>query len=127
MRCGEARIKKFIVTAVIDGRSAGWPFGRLDVSKDLLRVRAWALPWVKKRQASANTIVRITCERSFFGLPVLRIEDTEGNFSKVRVDLPMTGNRILNELRDCGYSVDAFDRWLKLRAPWYKRGWSGPT
>jgi hypothetical protein len=30
----------------------------------------------------------------------------------------------MDELRGCGYPVDAVDRWLWLRVLWFRRGWS---
>jgi hypothetical protein len=115
--------KTFAVTAVIGRQTTSWPFGRLDVSHEFLRVRGFGR---KERHAPASTVTRITCERSFAGLPLMRIDDLAGHFHDTRVELATGSGRIVDELRACGYPVEAMDRWFRFRVPWYRRGWSPP-
>jgi hypothetical protein len=111
----------FAVTAVIGRRVTSWPFGRLDVSRECLRVRGFGS---KERHAPVTSVTRIICERSFFGLSSMWIDDLAGHFGDTRLDLATSSGRIMDELRDCGYLVEAVDRWLRWRVPWYRRGWS---
>lgn len=54
------------------------------------------------------------------------IDDLAGQFRDTRIELPAGSGRIMDELRACGYPVEAVDRRLRFRNPWYRHGWSRP-
>lgn len=118
---GEPGFRTFAVTAVIGRRISSWPFGRLEISREFLRARGFGR---RERQAPGSAVTRITCKRDFTGLSRLRIDDVDGHFDDTRLELPVGSRRIMDELRTCGYPVQAVDRWFRIRAPWSRRGWS---
>ena len=118
----EPGLRTFAVTAVIGRRIIGWPFGRLDISREFLRVRFGR----KERQAPFSSVTRITCKRTFAGRSLMRIDDLGGHFHDTRLELVFGSGRIMDELRACGYPVEAVHRRFRLRVPWRRRGWSPP-
>jgi hypothetical protein len=119
----EPRLSTFAVTAVIGRRITSWPFGRLDICREFVRVRGFGR---KERPVPRGAVIRITCERTLSGQPLMWIDDVAGNFHDTRLELATGSARIMDELRACGYPVEAVDRWLRLRVPWSRRGWSPP-
>jgi hypothetical protein len=98
--------KSFAVEAWAGHWAMGWPFGRLDIGPAGLRVRSWPpVPWFRPRQAAKETIQIISVGRSRFNGCLLKIEDSAGCFSNVRVRLAMRPQRIIDELQRCGYPV----------------------
>jgi hypothetical protein len=119
----EPGLRTFAVTAVIGRRVTSWPFGRLDVSREFLRVRGSG---GKERQAPCGSVIRITCKRSFAGRSLMRIDDVGGHFRDTRLELAVGSGRIMEEMRACGYPVEAVDRRFRLRVLRNRRGWSPP-
>lgn len=117
----EPELSTFAVTVVIGRRITGWPFGRLDISREFVRVRGFGR---KERHVPRDAVIRITCERTLTGRHLMWIEDVAGNFHDTRLELATGSGRIIDELRACGYPVEAVDR--RLRPPWSRRGWSPP-
>jgi hypothetical protein len=54
----------FAVTVVIGRRITSWPFSRLDVSREFLRVRGFGR---KERRAACGNVTLVTCKRTRAG------------------------------------------------------------
>jgi hypothetical protein len=119
----EPGIRTFAVTAVIGRRITGWPFGRLDVSREFLRVRGFGR---KERQAACGSVTLVTRKRTSAGRSLMRIDDLGGHFRGTRLELAVGSGRIMVGLRACGYPVEPAGRRFRLRVPWHRRGWSPP-
>jgi hypothetical protein len=112
----EPGIRTFAVTAVIGRLITSWPFGRLDISREFLRVRVR-----QERQAACRTVTLVTCKRARARRSLMRIDDLGGHFRDTRLELAMRSGRIMDELRVCGYPVEAVDRRFRFRVPWDRR------
>ncbi len=101
---GSASYRSFCVQVKVGFRIAGWPFGRLDIGDEELRVRTWLLPSVRRHSVRKEAVTKIySYQRA--GRHRLKFEDTGGAFAKVSVSL-LTGRRaIVEELRYRGYPV----------------------
>jgi hypothetical protein len=119
----EPGIGTFAVTVVSGLRITGWPFGRLDVSREFLRVRGFGR---KERRAACGNVTLVTCQRTRAVRSLLRIGDLGGRFRDTRLELAVGSGRIMDGLRACGYLAEAVDRRFGLRVPWRRRGWSPP-
>jgi len=115
----EPGLRTFAVTAVIGRRITGWPFGRLDVRGEFLRVRGFGR---KERQAACGSVSLVACKRTFAGRSLMRIDDLGGHFRDARLELAVGSGRVMVELRACGYPVEAAGRRFRLRVPWHRRG-----
>jgi len=108
------------------GATAGWPFGRMQVSASGIRLYAPLMPWVRTCDVARADVTRIVLTRSLPGVVSMRIEDSAGAASRVRVRFQLPVGKIMRELISLGYPVVAYDKWLSFRNPWQKKGWSAP-
>jgi hypothetical protein len=96
--------KTFIVGVYVGHRVAGWQFGRIDVSPEALSVRSWPYSRFKKRTIRREAVMAVSVKRRRT-VPSFRIEDSEGVFSGIAVEMPFGAQRVLAELERCGYSL----------------------
>jgi hypothetical protein len=96
--------RSFAVEAYAGRKIAGWPLGRFDVGTDGLRVRL-LFPWFVTRSAGKDTIAVVSVARTATGVWCVRFEDSDQRLADVRVHLPVRAQRIIDELRQCGYAV----------------------
>lgn len=85
-------------------RFVGWPFGRLDVADDALVMRFWPLPRSAPRSAPKRTIKEIHIRRRYFRV-LLTIDDSEGVFRDISLEVPYGIARLIRELNAQGYLV----------------------
>jgi hypothetical protein len=91
-----------------------------------IRLYARLIPWIRRSESARPDIKRVVLTRNLSGVVTMRIEDSAGLASRVRVLLQMPSGKIRRELIALGYPVVAYDRWLSFRNPWQKKGWSAP-
>lgn len=93
--------RSFRVGAYIGHRVRGWPFGRLYIGQDGIRVRAWPL----ERYAERELIDEVVIEKKRSVIYVLKVRDAGGIFTSTSVDITVGHNKILAQLRRRGYRV----------------------
>lgn len=96
--------RSFGVEAYAGRKIAGWPLGRLDIAPEGLRVRL-LFPWFMTRSAARDMITVVSVTRTVAGVCCVRFEDCGQCLADVHVHLPVRAQRIINELRRCGYVV----------------------
>ena len=96
--------RPFAAEAYAGRKIAGWPLGRFDVGADGLRVRL-LFPWFVTRSASKDAITSVSAARTVPGVWCLRFEDSGQLLADAHVHLPVRAQRIIDELRQCGYAV----------------------
>ena len=69
-----------------------------------MRVRL-LFPWFITRSAGKDTITAVSVARTITGVFCVRFEDSGRCLADVHVHLPARAQRIMNELRQCGYAV----------------------
>jgi hypothetical protein len=106
--------------------TAPFPFGRLQIAADGIRLYARLIPWIRRYEWARPDINRVVLTRTFGGAVTIRIEDSAGLASRVWAVFQLPSGKIRRELIAYGYPVVAYDRWLSFRNPWQKRGWSAP-
>ncbi len=95
----------------------GWPFARLDIGQEALRVRL-LFPWFTTRTAAIATVTAVTVKTAFDGTTWFAFEDSQKALSDVRIALPFRGDRVIAELRRNGYDVrDSRSAAALLRMP----------
>ena len=104
--------------------TAPFPFGRLQIAADGIRLYARFMPWIRRYEWAPPDIKRVVLTRTFGGAVTIRIEDSAGLASRVSALLQLPPGKIRAELIALGYPVVAYDRWLSFRNPWQKKGWS---
>ena len=94
----------FKVGARVGRRALGWPFGRLTIEGQDLRLVSWPVQWIGPIVVDHDSVRKITIlyKRR---VPVLYIEDEDGAFGRAVVELPARTDAIVNELRQFGYVV----------------------
>jgi hypothetical protein len=95
--------RSFAVEAHAGRKIAGWPLGRFDIGADRLRVRL-TFPWFLTRSADRDTITVVSVARTVTGTR-LRFEDSGQHLADVHIHLPVRAQRIIDQLRQCGYPV----------------------
>jgi hypothetical protein len=96
--------RSFAVEAHAGRKIAGWPLGRFDVGADRLRV--WlGFPWFVTRSAGKDAITIVSVARIVPGVWCVRFEDSGQRLADAHVHLPVRAQRIIDELRQCGYTV----------------------
>jgi hypothetical protein len=96
--------RSFAVEAHAGRKIAGWPLGRLDVGADGLRVRL-PFPWFLTRSAAKDTITMVSVATTVTGARCVRFEDSGQRLADVHIHLPVRAQRIIGQLRRCGYPV----------------------
>jgi hypothetical protein len=91
--------RSFRVGSYIGHRARGWPFGRLYIGQDGIQVRAWP----RKRYAEKEAIDEVAIERKRRVTYVLKVRDSGGTFADTTADITMGRDKILTQLRLCGY------------------------
>jgi hypothetical protein len=94
----------FAVEAYVGRKIAGWPLGHFGVGAEGLRVRL-GFPWFITRSAGKDTITVVSVARPVAGVWCVRFEDSGQCLADVHVHLPVRAQRIIDELRRCGYAV----------------------
>lgn len=113
--------RSFTVEAHAGRKIAGWPLGRFDIGAEGLRVRL-LFPWFITRSAGKDTITVVSVARTVTGVYCLRFQDSGRRLADVHVHLPARAQRIINELRQCGYAVaDRKTRQPLIRLPKRRR------
>jgi hypothetical protein len=100
----ESPWRSFAVEAYAGRRIAGWPLGRFDVGAEGLQVRL-RFPWFVTRSSGKDTITRVSVARAVTGVWCVRFEDSGQRLADVHVHLPVRAQRIIDELRQCGYAI----------------------
>lgn len=93
--------RSFRVGSYIGHRARGWPFGRLYIGQDGIRVRAWP----RERYAERESIDEVIIEKKRRVTYVLKVRAAVGSFTGTTVDITIGRNNILAQLRSCGYRV----------------------
>lgn len=93
--------RSFRVSSYIGHRARGWPFGRLYVGPEGIRVRAWPL----ERYAERESVDEVIIERKRRVTYLLKVRDVSGIFASTAVDITNGHDRVLAQLRRCGYHV----------------------
>lgn len=62
-------------------------------------------PWFITRSAAKDTITVVSVARAVTGVCCVRFEDSGQFLADVHVHLPVRAQRIIDELRRCGYAV----------------------
>jgi hypothetical protein len=83
---------------------AVWPLGRFDVGAQCLRVRL-RFPWFVTRSAAQDAVTSVSVARVVTGAWCVRFEDSGQRLADVHVHLPVRAQRVIDELRQCGYPV----------------------
>ena len=96
--------RSFAVEAHAGRKIAGWPLGRFDVGTDRLRVRL-GFPWFLTRSADKDAITTVSVARTVPGVWCVRFNDSSQHLADTHIHLPFRGQRIIDELRQCGYAV----------------------
>lgn len=96
--------RSFAVEAYAGRKIAGWPLGRFDIGPEGLRVRL-LFPWFITRSAAKDTITVVSVARTVTGVCCVRFEDSGQCLADVHAHLPVRAQRIIDELRRCGYVV----------------------
>jgi hypothetical protein len=96
--------RSFAVEAHAGRKIAGWPLGRFDVGAEGLRVRL-GFPWFVTRSAGKDAVTSVSVTRVVAGVWCVRFEDSGQGLADVHVHLPVRAQRIVDELRHCGYAV----------------------
>jgi hypothetical protein len=96
--------RSFAVEAHAGRKIAGWPLGRFDVGADRLRVRL-GFPWFLTRSAGKDTITIVSVARIVPGIWCVRFNDSGQRLGDTHIHLPVRAQRIIDELRQCGYAV----------------------
>jgi hypothetical protein len=87
------------------GLTAAFPFGRLQVRADGIRLYARLIPGVGTYELVRPDVERIVLTRGLAGKVTMRIEDSAGLASRVRVRLLLPSGKIRRELAAHGYPV----------------------
>lgn len=95
--------RSFAVEAHAGRKIAAWPLARFDIGADRLRVRL-TFPWFLTRSADKDTITAVSVARTVTGT-CLRFEDSGQHLADVRIYVPVRAQRIIDQLRRCGYPV----------------------
>jgi hypothetical protein len=106
--------------------TASFPFGRLRIAADGIRLYAPLMPWIRRYEWARPDINRVVLTRTFGGAVTIRIDDSAGLAIRVWAVRPLPSGEIRRELIALGYPVVAHDRWLSFRNPWQKRSWPAP-
>jgi hypothetical protein len=96
--------RSFAVEAYVGRKTAGWPLGRFGVRAEGLRVRV-GFPWFITRSTGKDTITVVSVARTWAGIWCVRFEDSGQRLADVHVLLPVRAQRIIDELRRCGYAI----------------------
>jgi hypothetical protein len=96
--------RSFAVEAHAGRKIAGWPRGRFDVGADRLRIRL-GFPWFVTRSADKDAITNVSVARIVPGVWCARFDDTGQRLADAHIHLPFRAQRIIDELRQCGYAV----------------------
>ena len=92
----------FTVGAWVGRRYVGWPSGRLDVSPEALTLRFRPRLGSKIRTAPKPTVERVQVWRRWFRYWV-SVEDSQGVFKGISLEIPYGLNRLISELNAQGY------------------------
>jgi hypothetical protein len=124
-----SRRQSYPAAIAVRGRLFGvpWPFGSIRVSADEVRAYSRLAPWFPAFRAARPDITAVILYRTFWGPVQVRIEDKQGQFARVTLQMQMRAVQLAREADRLGYPVIAEDRWLAIRAPWDKKGWSAPA
>ena len=95
--------RSFAVEACSGRKIAGWPLGRFDIGADGLQARL-TFPWFLTRSADKDTITVVSVARTVTGTCV-RFEDSGQRLADMHVHIPVRPQRIIDQLRRCGYPV----------------------
>ena len=104
--------------------TASFPFGRLQITADGIRLYARLMPWIRPYEWARPDINRVVLTRTFGAAVTIRIDDSAGLASRVWAVRQLPSGKIRRELIALGYPVVAYDRWLWWRNAWQKKGWS---
>ncbi|HUL27702.1 MAG TPA: hypothetical protein VLW44_18240 [Streptosporangiaceae bacterium] len=96
--------RSFAVEAHAGKKIAGWPLGRFDIGAQGLLVRL-RFPWFVTRSAGKDAITGVSMARIVPGVWCVRFEDSSQRLADVHVHMPVRAQRIIDELRQCGYTV----------------------
>jgi hypothetical protein len=96
--------RSFAAGAHAGRKIAGWPLGRFDVGEDRLRVRL-GFPWFITRSAGKDSITIVSVARIVPGVWCVRFDDSGQRLADAHIHLPVRAQRIIKELRQCGYTV----------------------
>ena len=96
--------RSFAVEAHAGRKITGWPLGRFDVGADRLRVRL-GFPWFTTRSADKDAITIVSVARIVPGIWCVRFDDSGQRLADAHIHLPVRAQRIIKELRECGYTV----------------------
>ena len=110
-----AGFPSFAVEAFAGRRASGWPFSRFDISSRELRARL-SFPWFTTRSQQAAAIQTVFVSRRLGNMCCIRFDDTAGDLRDVHVHPLYRRQKIIDELRRCGYhvvgdTVRAASRW----------------
>jgi hypothetical protein len=96
--------RSFAVEAHAGRRIAGWPLGRFDIGAGQLRVRL-GFPWFLTRSADKDAITNVSVARIVASVWCVRFDDSGQRLADAHIHLPVRAQRIIDELRQCGYPV----------------------
>jgi hypothetical protein len=96
--------------AIVRRRGARWQEDRRLAAGPLRRRHrpiagaAW-LPWFLTRSADKDAITTVSVARTVLGVWCVRFNDSSQHLADTHIHLPFRGQRIIDELRQCGYAV----------------------
>jgi hypothetical protein len=97
--------RSFRVEAFVGHRASGWPFARFKVGPHALQVKL-SFPWFSSRAAAKPTVSTVSVHSSNISRRAcLRFDAPAGSLADVHVHVPFRPDRIIDELRRCGYEV----------------------
>jgi hypothetical protein len=96
--------RSFAVEAHAGRKIAGWPLGHFDIGADRLRVRL-GFPWFLTRSADKDTITNVSVARIVHSVWCVRFDDSGRRLADTHIHLPVRAQRIIDELRQCGYPL----------------------
>lgn len=93
----------FIVGIYFQYRIVSWPFGRLDVTPEGIGVRSW--PAGSRSVAAPRSEIKAISVKKGRAVSTLRIEDADGKFANVVVEMTYNVDRIISQLKNYGYEI----------------------
>lgn len=97
--------KSYVVGARVGRWIIGWPFARLDITRDRLILRFWPFSASGPYSVPGDSVRRIHIRRRLYRI-LLTIEDSADTFRDISIELPHRVEEIIRELNSQGYFIN---------------------